>query len=262
MDQDPVIPIRRSERPAWLRLPLGQALLSAETEVLRHALDGVFGEHLLQVGRWGDAPGFTALARTQSATRVFRPGEGGDVAADFTRLPFESDSVDAVLLPHTLDLTANPHDVLRESHRVLRSEGRLLLLGFKPFGLFGLRRLWSRGRFPPGVGNVLGDRVLRDWLQLLDLRVYDHQRFFFRLPFAGMGHSLSPEWEQRGKRWWPELAACYLLHARKRVAALTPLRPRWRTRARVVGNGVAEPSYGNVVELRRPGDDLNDPEPS
>ena len=252
---------RSTDRPAWLRLPLGQALLAAETEVLTHALDGVFGEHLLQIGRWGAEAGWTSLARTQVATRVYRPGEGGDVAADFTRLPFDSDSVDAVVLPHTLDVTARPHDVLRESHRVLRSEGRLLLVGFKPFGLWGLRRLWSRRRFPPGVTNVLGDRVLRDWLQLLDLRVYDHQRFFFRFPVSGMGQPVSREWEQRGKRWWPELAACYLLHARKRVVALTPMRPKWRARARVVG-GVPEPSLRNVVELRDRRDDVNDPEPS
>ncbi|MEM7601458.1 MAG: NAD(P)-binding domain-containing protein, partial [Verrucomicrobiota bacterium] len=50
----------------------------------------------------------------------------------------------------------NPHDLLRESHRVLRSEGRLLLVGFKPFGLWGVRRLWSRGRFPPGTGFESG----------------------------------------------------------------------------------------------------------
>ena len=261
MSLPPTTENRRATRPAWLRLPLGKSLITAEPEVLTHALDGVFGEHLLQVGRWGDEAGFTPLARTQVATRVYGAGEGGDVTADFTRLPFDSDSVDAVLLPHTLDLTANPHDLLRESHRVLRSEGRLLLVGFKPCGRWGVRRLWSRGRFPPGTQNAVGDRKLRDWLRLLDLRVYDHQRFFFRLPLTGMGHPPSPEWEQRGKRWWPELAACYLLHARKRVAAITPVMPSWRKRARVVG-GVPEPSLRNVVELRPATDDINDPEPS
>lgn len=261
MSLPPVTNHPRATRPAWLRLPLGKALLAAETEVLTHALDGVFGEHLLQIGRWGEEAGFTPLARTQVATRVYGPGEGGDVAADFTRLPFDSDSVDAVLLPHTLDLTAHPHDLLRESHRVLRSEGRLLLLGFKPFGLWGVRRMWSRGRFPPNVNTVLGDRKLRDWLRLLDLRIYDHQRFFFRFPLSSLGQPPSRDWEQRGKRWWPEMAACYLLHARKRVAALTPMRPSWRARARVVG-GVPEPSLRNVVELRPTRDDINDPEPS
>lgn len=253
-------PVHGQPAPGWLQTPLGQALLEAETHVLTHALDGVFGEHLLQIGRWGDEAGWMAQARTQHASRVFGPGEGGDVAADFTCLPFDSGSVDAVLLPHTLDLTTNPHDVLRESHRVLRSEGRILLLGFKSFGLWGLRRLWSRHQFPPGMSQVLGDRVLRDWLQLLDLRVYDHQRFFFRLPLTRLGQPASANWEQRGKRWWPELAACYLLHARKRVAAVTPVMPRWRARARVVG-GVAEPSLRKVVELRRARKPLKDPDP-
>ncbi len=244
--------------PDWLAQPLGGALLAAEHEQLGHALDGVFGEHLLQIGRWGPEEGCMPFARTQLATTVYRPGEGGMVSADYDRLPFDSDSVDAVVLQHTLDVTEHPHDVLREAHRVLRSEGRLLMVGFKPFGPWGARRLWSRRRFPPGVRNVLGDRVLRDWLRLLGMRTHEHQRFFFRLPVNRWGGSLSDEWESRGKRWWPEMAACYIIHARKRVAAMTPLRPSWRTRARVVG-GVPEPSLRHVV-VRIADDDDNRPE--
>ncbi|MEM8548573.1 MAG: class I SAM-dependent methyltransferase [Pseudomonadota bacterium] len=228
--------------------PLGRRLLNSEYDMLEQALDGVFGEHLLQIGRWGSTRGVLPFARTQRATTVYGPGERGHVAADFSQLPFDSDSVDAIVLPHTLDITAAPHDVLREVHRVLRSEGRLILLGFKPFGLWGVRRLWSRRRFPPCVNQVLGDRMLRDWMQLLDLRIEQHERFFFGMPFARMAGGPSSEWEALGRRWFPELAACYLVQARKRVTTLTPIVPRWRHRARVVG-GVAEPTLRKVVRL-------------
>lgn len=239
---------RPSPSPSWLASDLGQALLDSELTMLEQALDGVFGEHLLQIGRWGDSRGVVPMARTQRATTVFAAGEGGHVTADFTRLPFESDSIDAVVLPHTLDVAVSPHDVLREVHRVLRSDGRLVLLGFKPFGLWGLRRLASRRRFPPCVRQVLGDHSLRDWMQLLDLRIEQHQRFFFRLPISRRLGSASAEFEALGQRWFPELAACYLMQARKRVATLTPIVPQWRTRRRVVA-GVAEPSVRNVVKL-------------
>lgn len=233
----------------WLDTPLGQSLLTDEQRYIDAALEGVFGEHLLQIGRWGPGGGLIGAARTQHAATVFQSGEGGAVSADFSRLPFADGSVDAVLLPHTLDLARHPHDVLREAHRILRSAGHLLIVGFKPFGLWGARRLFTVGRFPPAVRQVLGDRHLRDWLQLLDLRVQHQQRFFFRLPvnsWAGHGPGRWDDWSQR---WWPELGACYLLTARKRVMTMTPIRPGWKQRARVV-SGLAEPSMRDATPHR------------
>lgn len=232
----------------WLGAGLGSALLEAEQTVIDHALDGIFGEHLLQIGCWGHESGLIGRARTQHAATVYIDGQHGNVAADLTRLPFANDSVDAILLPHTLDLASSPHDVVREAHRVLRSDGQLMILGFKPVGLWGLRRVISRGQFPPGVAQIIGDRKLKDWLRLLDLRVQHEQRFFFRWPTERNLNLTSDRWESFGQRWFPELAACYFLQARKRVATITPIRPSWRSRARVVG-GVAEPSLRKSLRI-------------
>ena len=38
-------------------------------------------------------------------------------------LPFESQSIDLVVLPHVLEFSDNPHQVLREVERILRPEG-------------------------------------------------------------------------------------------------------------------------------------------
>jgi len=40
---------------AWLTTPLGQALLAQEQRVVEEAIDGIFGEQCLQIGRWGAA---------------------------------------------------------------------------------------------------------------------------------------------------------------------------------------------------------------
>ncbi|MEL6300860.1 MAG: class I SAM-dependent methyltransferase [Pseudomonadota bacterium] len=221
--------------PVWLQNGVGSVLMGAETDRLRTQLEGVFGEHLLQVGRWGSVEGVKPFARTQTATTVYAAGEGGDVSAEFWRLPFVTGSVDALVMPHTLDFSKRPHDVLRESHRVLRSEGKMIILAFKPFGFWGLRNLVTPGGFPAGAERLHGERNLRDWFALLNMRVDDYQRFFFRLPVDRLSGSLSLRWEAFGQRWWPEFAACQLITARKRVAAVTPVRPSWRTRARVVG---------------------------
>jgi SAM-dependent methyltransferase len=151
-------------------------------------------------------------------------------------------SIDVVLLPHSLDYCDDRcHAILREADRVLRPHGHLVVLGFKPGGLWGLRRLVPGAGLPPGAGRLISDRHLSDWLQLLDMRIQGLMRYFFRWPLPGNKRASSAAWEARGQRFWPELAACYMLTAQKRVVTLTPIKKPWRSRPEVVG-GIAEPS--------------------
>ena len=82
---------------------------------------------------------------------------------------------------------------------------------------------------------------MRDWLKLLDMRIQANTRYFFRWPLPGNKRQSSTVWETRGERFWPELAACYMLVAQKRVVTMTPITKPWRSRPKVVG-GIAEPS--------------------
>ena len=231
----------------WLATPLGKSLLQQESRVVEEALDGIFGEQCLQLGHWGDAHTFLRSARTQRSALIAEAGgeDGQFVRGQLHRLPVASDSIDSVLLPHTLDYSDRSHAILREVHRVLRSDGHLIVLGFKPGGLWGLRRLIPGAGMPPAVEHLIAERRLRDWLQLLDMRIHGINRFFFRWPLSGKksgNYSAGTQkWEQRGQRWWPELAACYMLTAQKRISTLTPVRPTWRNSAKVV-TGLAEPS--------------------
>ncbi len=227
----------------WLQTPLGESLLAQEARVVEEALDGRFGEECLQVGLWGEERSFLRYSRTQRSSLIAEQFVGGGQAAigEPHRLPVASDSIDCVLLPHTLDFSDRPHAILREVHRVLRSDGHLLVLGFRPGGLWGLRRLIPGAGMPPGAQNLISDRRLRDWLQLLDMRIQSNTRYFFRWPLPGTKKAASLTWEHRGRRWWPELSACYMLTAQKRISTLTPVRPVWRRTAKVVA-GLAEPS--------------------
>jgi SAM-dependent methyltransferase len=220
----------------WLTSPLGEALLVQESRVVEEALDGIFGEQCLQLGLWGDDKTFLRHARTQRTALIDSAPVGAALAAigDMHRLPIANDSIDCILLPHTLDFSDRPHAILREVHRVLRSDGHLIVLGFKTGGLWGLRRLIPGAGIPPGAEHMISDRRLRDWLQLLDLRIHGINRYFFRWPLPGNRGASSPNWERRGQRLWPELAACYMLTAQKRVSTLTPVRPRWLRKPKVV----------------------------
>lgn len=232
--------------PEWLRTPLGQALLAQESRLLEEALDGLFGVDCLQLGIWGEPKAFIRFARTQRSACIANPpnvpdGEPPNAYGRMHRLPIASDSIDVLILPHTLDFSDRQHEVLREVHRVLRSDGHLIVLGFKPGGLWGLRRLIPGAGLPPNACHLINDRRLSDWLKLLDLNIHGLTRYFFKWPVTGVDVSTSGAWEQRGRRWWPEIGACYMLTAQKRQYTLTPMKQPWRSRPKVVG-GLVEPS--------------------
>ncbi len=157
------------------------------------------------------------------------------------RLPFRSDSIDAIFLPHTLELVEDPYAVLREAERVLTGEGCLMICGFNPFSGWGARRLFAqyfrRPAFPPDTQRMLSERRLRDWVALLGFDVDSVYGYLSLLPLkAG---------RCRGRSSGPRAAltaGAYLLKARKRVPTLTLVRPRRRARQRVLV-GAAEPTH-------------------
>jgi hypothetical protein len=126
---------------AWWSASLGSALLAAESELLGEALEDVFGWELLQIGAWGTARELLAGSRTRRQTTVATPGfpYGADILGRPSQLPVSSDSVEAVILPHTLEFASDPYAIVREVDRVLVGEGQLLVLGFRPWSLWGMR---------------------------------------------------------------------------------------------------------------------------
>lgn len=228
----------------WLATPLGRRCLSHEQRLVRRALDRVFGEEMLQVGSWGAPEAFLRYARTQRVAMLDEsPARGEpDVVSRLDRLAIAADSLDAILLPHTLERTESPHAVLREAARVLRPDGCLLALGFSPTGLWGLRNLLARGGYPAGSRHLIPERRLQDWLELLSFDVDPAVSYCHTLPFERVKRFGTLPRERWAKRWLPMLAGGYLTVARKRAVNLTPIRPAWqRPRLCAVG-GLVEPT--------------------
>lgn len=223
----------------WLHSSRGQALRAAEALLLRESLEDCFGWEMLQIGLWGGGRELLAGARTRRQTVISSTlGAGADVQSWLTQLPVASDSVDAVLLPHTLEFETDPYAVLREVDRVLTGEGKLLVLGFHPWSLWGLRAKATRGGWPPQLRRLLSERRLRDWLVLLGYEVTETRRYIYDTPWgepATAARSLHRSWFN------PLPAGAYLMKARKRVYALPPLRLRLRERTQLIG-GLVKPT--------------------
>jgi SAM-dependent methyltransferase len=222
----------------WFEGPLGARVLREEAALAPLALDDVFGFELLQVGAWGPARHLLDGARTQHTTLVApEMGPGVTLCAPLDSLPFRSDSVDGIFLPHTLELMEDPYAVLREAERVLVAEGCLMICGFNPFSGWGVRRAFAHylGRpvFPPQTRRLLSERRLRDWVAVLGFDVDSVYGYLGMLPTKARAIPVQP------RAAW--MAGAYLLKARKRVKTMTLVRPRRRVRQRVLV-GAAEPT--------------------
>jgi SAM-dependent methyltransferase len=244
---------QHSLAPSWFDTPLGRRCLTAEQRLVRRTLETVFGEQFLQIGAWGPSDAFLRYARTQRRALVdWRLDVGADLVTDLTRLAIPSDSIDAVLLPHTLEITDSPHALLREVDRVLRADGHLVTLSFKPVGFWGLRHILSPQGYPPGKRRMIDERRLRDWLELLSYDIGPRRRYCHSLPVASLGRFGRLPEDSWLARWLPALSAGYLLKARKCVYPLTPIRQVWaKPRLRAVG-GLVEPSTRTSQTRLRP----------
>ena len=183
-------------RPGCARA-LGQRVYALERKLAGEALAQVFGWQLLQIGLWGDDDGLIAEGRTQRKAVLAWHGSrpGGRPAAIRSRtdsLAIASDSVDAVVLPHTLEYEPEPHEILREVGRILSAEGHLIVFGFRPLSSWGLRHLFARDGFPPGLERMIGEGRLRDWLKLLGFEIVDARRYLFTLA-AGLERAVVAE---------------------------------------------------------------------
>ncbi len=240
----------------WYQRPFGQLLASAEQKELDQILPNLFGYHLLQIGIGGHGlmSASRILHRVVMTIETEESGEHDSVAKDSEikgypeSMPIAPDSVDALLLNHALECADDPHQVLRESERILVPEGNIVIMGFNPISLWGLLRLLKfRSKRVPWCCRVLTIRRIRDWLALLGFEVTLSRQFFFRPPVQHQGiMSRLQCLESWGARWWPFFGSVYVLTARKKVSTMTPLKPRWRPRRSLV-SGLADTASRNGV---------------
>jgi SAM-dependent methyltransferase len=211
----------------WFATPLGQYLLEKERAYLDDVTPDIFGFHALQLGM----PEVDLLRESRIVHRM-RIGTGNrpDVYAKSHVLPIATQSIDLVVLPHVLEFAAEPHEVLREVDRVMMPEGRLVIVGFNPWSLWGLRSAvgFSREQYPWNGRFVSLPRV-KDWLALLGFDVNAGRLVGYAPPFDNQKlRSRFGFMEPAGDRWWAVGGAVYMLQAVKRVRGMRLITPAWQ----------------------------------
>ncbi len=212
---------------AWLQSPQGRYVMTWEQGMIDNAVADVFGYNALQLG----LPQCKLLAQNRIPLRqtVAEAGDA-DVRCDFRQIPFAAHSIDLIVMPHVIEFHDDPHQILREVERVLIPEGMLVVSGFNPISVWGLRQRVAGRRVQfPWNGIYLSALRLKDWLQLLGFEV-DRATFgCYAPPFERVGWLRRWQFmEAVGSRWWAFAGGVYLLCAVKRVHGMRLILPGWK----------------------------------
>lgn len=211
----------------WFESSLGRYLIDQEYRYFDQVVINIFGYNAVQIG----LSQFNFL-RLNRMPLHFSVGLEAQVSlrasADF--LPLQSNTMDLVILPHVLEFNTNPHQILREVHRILIPEGHIVISGINPFSLWGVcHYLKSTRRDFPWNGNFIALPRLKDWLKLLDFEMAGGRLSCYTPPFE------QEKWRQRlnfmeaaGDRWWPISGGVYFLHAIKRTHGMRLIKPGWK----------------------------------
>lgn len=223
----------------FYQTPKGCSLLLDEQLLIENALSKVFGYYLVQLG-------ITCERNLVSSSRVSRkiitdahlpetldPALLNEfVQADIDYLPFQTDAIDAVVMPHTLESVEDPYHLLRQVDKMLVPEGHMLITGFNPLGCQIIRQRLGENREAFKQANLVKEQRVVDWLNVLG---YDIEKISYsslscvtKEPETYKPSEFLMTLENWMDKIGIDLGNIYCVLAKKRVASPTPVGLNWR----------------------------------
>jgi SAM-dependent methyltransferase len=230
-----------SQLDLWFSTEFGQKMLSVQRDLIDERLSQCFGYHLLQMSVSESSQLFhdcrvqrqyRYVTNPSQLKRSIKTGEGAPVQViqgGYEQLPFDSNSIDVVVLHHVQEFIENPHQLLREAQRVVVPRGNIIVVGFNPWSALGA---YSRvAKYLPNSvwhNHLISCRRICDWLSLLGFDVSTKQYGFCTPNILK---------EKMKMRLMPSLASVpfgnfYCISAIKQQLNLTRIKPVWRTNRR------------------------------
>lgn len=227
----------------WYQGEIGRHVWSRLHEEMPSLLGGMFGYVGVQVGLGSLSPSLLLHSRVKQRISMAHVFPEGDVVGRPAALPFGSESLDLVVLPHVLEFSLNPHEVLREVDRVLVPEGHAVFIGFNPMSLWGIWALAGGGPWRmsdrPGRAHLYTQAKLKDWLALLGFDITQTRYLLYRPPTrAALKNSHCSWFESFGERRFSPLGGIRIISAKKRASTLTFIKTRRRRLRELAGSPI------------------------
>ena len=216
----------------WDEIPNGNWLRQLENDLLVPSLKYCFGHHLLKVGNLASQLDCSSSLINHQINLAPEPlrQSGIGVQGEFDELPFQENAIDTVVISHVLEFCPDPHQVLREAHRVMMPNGNLLLTLFNPISFLLLSKLWPfKGNKAFWRGRLFTVGRVKDWLNLLGFEVIE-EKYGCYASMLTKKTATEGRSAQLLRQISPRLGSVCVISAKKREWPLTPIRPRLRVK--------------------------------
>lgn len=237
----------------WLKTPLGDFIIDQEKQKCIQLVPSEYYARSLQIGiPWVNyAEHIEVSSRFIIDTQYPAQLTPDQVAPSSTQchyavsassaLPFAEKTHDLIILPHTLDLCPDPHEVLRQSSQTLVAEGCMVIIGFNLISFYGITKLLKKHK-----EKTHSVSRIQDWLALLGFDLVGAAMTLYQPPVQ------SQKWrdklafiEKIGDRWCPGLGGVYVIVGRKREMAVTTL-PKHTQKWRRLIPAIAQPANSST----------------
>lgn len=236
----------------WFGSTTGQRLLAEQSPHIAECARRFHGDTLLWAGCHTDLTDTVRGCMVRHRFHLETCAANGDCPeavdtgrfrADLHELPVANNTFDAVVLHHVLETAEDPRTAIREVARTLAPGGRLLIVAFNPWSLWGLRSAYARFFQDSFSGlRFFSPARLVDWLTVLGFELQQDVKYLaYELPFntrnkdAGIWRKFR---DQCASRRLP-VGGVYVISAVKQVNAV---RPDWAG-GRVRGRKLAGAAY-------------------
>lgn len=208
----------------WFDSRIGRQFLVQQLMLVESKVTTLFGYHLLEMSV-DPRVSFSASSKIKHCFAMSPLADSEGMVLGSEQLPFAEESIDVAIVQHVLESSEQPHLLLKELSRVVLPSGYLVVIGFNPYSVIGLRSIYQRIRKQGAWQNpFISAKRLSDYLCLLDFSVESIEYGYYPCSSQQQKSQFVAAVVKKLEKWqWP-LGGFYVLVAKKQVSRLTPLR--------------------------------------
>jgi len=206
----------------WFKSNTAKKLVAQEKEIINKFIEDKFGYFALQLG--GDFTDFLENSRINK--HLFSTGVLRNILFENSSLPFKEESIDLIICPHFIEQGYN-ETLFDDLFQIIIPGGYLIIISFNPFSFAGIRNFFSFSMEFPWNSKFISmtsvqNEIKSSGFSITDAKILNHQ------PIFSDNYVFNSNFENIGNRWLPLLGNVFIIVGQKRVAGLTPIKPKWK----------------------------------